>query len=594
MKQWSLWAFLFLGSVLLTACGGGSDSSSSETGELQLMLTDAEEDFLTYQVTLQQVQLERRDGTTVNVLPLATEVDFVQYQDLNEVFAVMSIPAGRYESVTLSMDYTDAEIVIQDDTGTSYMADVVDGDGQPVTTLDVDLDLGDGDTINIRPGRLARLTLDLDLAASNHIVSFEPALVEVEPFIMARAIVDEDREHRVRGLLKRVDEAGSSISLNVRPLRLRRGGFGDFTFQVDNDTLYEIDGTEYSGDTGLSAMAALATDTPVVAFGEYDARLDGQLASHVIAGSSVAWSGKDVLKGVVRARNGNTLTIGGAVVEPDDQAAAFLTEITLMVDSETPVTGYRLGDATIDNLSVGQRILALGQFKSDQFEDDQFDATDGLVRMKLNRIVGQVNAPMPLALDLAWINRRPVARYDFAGTGMSDVEDADPANYEIDTATLDTSGITTDEWIQVRGYPTAFGSAPEDFDAVSVINPSLESAIAKFVAHWEEGVAGGVTVQGNDLVLDTANARSYLHLRGLPAVVTAQFELTSITGDTNEGRFALLTRGEGIRLYRNYIDFVTAVSAKLNAGHTVRHLSASGSYSDSSERMVATGIMVRL
>ena len=589
MKQWSLWAFVLVSSIFLAACGGGGDSGSSESGELQLYLTDAEEDFLTYQVTLQKIELERRDGTTVSVLPVATEVDFVQYQDLNEVFAVMSIPAGRYESVTLSLDYTDADIVIQDDTGTSYQADLVDADGKTVTTLDVDLELGGGDTINIRPGRLARLTLDLDLAASNHILSFEPALVEVEPFIMGRALVDEGREHRVRGLLKRVDESASSISLNIRPLRLRQGGFGNFTFEVDGDTLYEIDGVEYTGETGLTTMAGLATDTPVVAYGQYDPRLDGQVASHVIAGSSVAWSGYDILKGVVRARTGNTLTIGGAVIEPEAQAAAFLTEITLEVGDATTVTGYRLGDATIDSLSVGQRILALGQF-----DDDQFNATEGLVRMKLNRIVGQVNAPTPLTLDLAWINRRPVERFDFAGTGVSEADDADPANYQIDTATLDTSGIASDEWVQVRGYPTAFGSAPEDFDAVSVINPSLESTVAKFLAHWEEGAAGGVTVEGNDLILDKTGARSYLHLRGLPAVVTAQFELTSLTGDTNEGRFALFTRGEGIRLYRNYIDFVTAVSAKLNAGHTVRHLSASGSYSDSSEQMVATGIAIRM
>lgn len=591
MQQHSLWALALASSLFLAACGGGnSDSAASDdTGELQLMLTDAEEDFLTYQVTLNSIELERRDGSRVSVLPVTTEVDFVQYQELNEILAVMSIPAGRYESVLLNIDYSDADIVIQDDTGESYQADVVDTEGQPVTTLDVALQLSGADTVTITPGKVARLTLDLDLAASNEILSFNPALVEVEPFVMGRAVVDEDREHRVRGLLRRVDEDAEAISLNVRPLRLHQGAFGEFTFHVNGETRYEIDGTEYRGEAGLTAMAGLAVNTPVVAYGQYDGQLEQQLASQVVAGSSVAWSGQDILKGVVRARNGNSLTIGGAVVEPDDHAAAFLHEIELIVSDATTVTGYRLGDATIDQLSVGQRVLALGTF-----EDDRFDATEGLVRMKLNRIVGQVNAPEPLTLDLGWINRRPVARYDFAGTGMSEAEDADPDNYEIDTAVLDTSGLAAEEWIQVRGYPTAFGSAPKDFDALSIINPSLETAVATFVSHWPEPVDGGVTVAGNDLLLDTTDARARLHLRGLPVAVTAEFEVTTLTGNPDHGRFALHTRGEGIRIYRHYIDFVAALSAKLNAGHQVHHLSASGSYSDSNTTLTATAIQVRL
>lgn len=590
MQQKNLWVLALASSLFLTACGGGSsDSATDETGELQLMLTDAEEDFLTYQVTLNSIELERRDGSRVNVLPVTTEVDFVQYQELNELLAVMSIPAGRYESVTMNIDYSDADIVIQDDAGMSYQADVVDTEGQPITDLDVALQLSDGDTVIITPGRVARLTLDLDLAASNEILSFDPALVEVEPFVMGRAVVDEDREHRVRGLLQLVDESAEAVSLAVRPLRLRQGGFGEFTFNVNDETSYEIDGTEYNGDDGLTALAGLETDTPVVAYGQHDDQLDQQLASRVIAGTSVAWSGQDVLKGVVRARDGNTLTIGGAVLEPDNHSAAFLDEIELTVGDETTVTGYRLGDATVDQLSVGQKVLALGTF-----ENDQFDAAEGLVRMKLNRIVGQVNAPEPLSLDLGWINRRPVERFDFAGTGMSETEDADPANYEVDTGVLDTSSLATDEWVQVRGYPTAFGSAPKDFNAVSIINPSLETSVATFISYWSEPVDGGVNVSGNDLVLDTTEARARLHLRGLPAAVTAAFEVTTLTGDPDHGRFALQTGGEGIRIYRHYIDFVTALSAKLSAGHKVHHLSASGSYNDSSTTLTATAIQVRL
>ncbi|WP_197485789.1 hypothetical protein, partial [Oleiphilus sp. HI0061] len=135
-------------------------------------------------------------------------------------------------------DYSEADIVIQDEEGASYEAAIQDANGNAITQIDVELNLNEGNSINISPFKTAQLTLDLDLAASNTIESFEPPLVTVEPFMVGSTELDIDREHRLRGLLESVDLATNTIDMKLIPMRLRRGTFGDFDFHVDDNTLY--------------------------------------------------------------------------------------------------------------------------------------------------------------------------------------------------------------------------------------------------------------------------------------------------------------------------------------------------------------------
>lgn len=577
-----------LSSVLvLSACssGGSESAAAEESGTLEIAITDAEEDFLTYQIQLDSVTLNRQDGMRVDVLPLSTEVDFVQYQDLSELFAVASIPAGRYESITLQLDYSDADIVIQDEEGTSYNATAVDSDGEVLTEIEVELTFAHDRPVIITPRRTAQLTLDLDLAASNTIESFDPALVTVEPFMLATAELDDEREHRVRGLLVEANEARALVTLNVRPMRHRRGQFGQFTFGVDDETRYEINGEEYTGDAGLTQMAALEEDTPVVAYG-YNERDDDApyQAATVIAGTSVPWNNHDVLKGVIAARSDNTLTIKGAVIEAAASAGHFRQTIELSVGDDSVVTGYRLGDADIANLSVGQRILALGEYDQGT---DSFDATEGVVRMKLNRIVGEVAQVSPLQLDLSHINRRPVEVFDFSGTGLDVTQDADPSAYEIETGALDLTSVEAEEWLQVRGYPTAFGSAPMDFDAISILNPDFSSHPAKLHAHWSKDAENPVRIENELLFLNSDDARIKLHLIGVPGSIALELGVDVVSGTDEPGLYAIMARSEGVHLYRDFADFVQAVQDLIDQGLVAKHMTAAGQYHDADERLSA-------
>ena len=580
---------VFLG---LSACGSSGMDATDSNGQLELAITDAEEDFLSYEIALTGITLERRDGSRVDVLPVSTPIDFVQYQDLSELFAVLSVPAGIYQNIHLQLDYSDADIVIQNDSGQSFAATPLDMDGNHITTLDVSLQLGDGELIHISPRKAAALTLDLDLAASNTIESFEPAIVRVEPFMIGTAFLDTDREHRVRGLLSAVNTTEQDITIALRPMRLKRGEFGQFTFDVDTNTRFDINGSEYEGEAGLRALTELDAGSPLVAYGSpSEASESRYLATQVHAGSSVAWADQDVLKGTITSRADNTITLQGGVLELNDGSAHFRQTVSLQVGEQTTVSGYRLGDADMGNLSVGQQILALGDFSASRGE---FDATAGHVRMKVNRVVGAVTQPAPLQLDVSHINRRPVALFDFSGTGLDSLTDADPDAYEINTGTLDTQHIEQGEVLQVRGYPTPFGSAPMDFDALSILDPDFSSHAAKLHAFWPIDADQNVLVSEGALTLNADTARMKLHLRGIPGSVALNLQVTTIDNDGSRGRFAMLSRDDGIHVYRDFASFASALDVSLQSGREVLHLTAAGSYNEAGNALSAQVVTVRL
>ncbi len=597
-----LW-LIMLCSLFLTACGGGSSGSGdtdagTETGKVQMIITDAEEDFLSYKIELLSVSLSNAAGREVDLLSTATEVDFVQYQDLSELFAIRSIPAGRYDSILLELDYSNAEIIIQDETGTPYFATPVDSDGNAITRFSLELQFGDAQSIIVNPARIASLTLDLDLSASNTILAFDPAEVLVEPFLMASVETETEREHRARGLLQSVDEVDSSFAVELLPMRLRNGSFGEVRLYTNSETLYEIDGLEFSGATGLSALAEMAVDTPVVAYGAYDEVSQAPLATQVFAGTSVPWDNKDVLRGTVTSRSGNSLTLAGAVIETAGGSALFARAIHLEVDDDTPVTGYRFGDANTGSLSVGQQILALGSFNQTAGEAENadiagtFDATDGLVQMRLTSLLGSVESEQPLSLALGSINRRPIEIFDFSGTGSSTPEDADPAQYEIDTASLNTTNLQSGEWILVRGYPAAFGAAPDDFQAVSITDPGPDHFNASLSARWDPEAQDSINIDGSSLSLNLDEGGSQLRMARIPFWLSHGFELNSIEGTTESGRFAVQITGESITIYSNYTDFLVTLTNQLNLGEA-RQLTARGEYNSIDAVLTAGSLVVR-
>ncbi len=580
--------------TLLAGCGGGGTSAqpqtepqaeSADSGDLAISITDAEGDFVAYMVDVTSITLQRTNGDVVETLPLTTRIDFTELTEVTEFLTVASVPVGNYESVTVSMDFSDAQVLVQDDDGNPVAADLRDVDGNPLTALDARLALPGDQAIRITRATTRAFSLDFDLDASNSIdTSILPPIVTVEPLLLAVPELEKDREHRLRGVLADVDEAAMEVTLKVRPFRHRTGSFGRFTFGVDEATVYQIDGEKLGGESGLRALADQAENTPVVAHGS---AVDGQLlADQVVAGTSVYWADKDVVHGVVTARDGDTLTLRGVAAELQDGPVSFRGEMSVNLSDETLVTAPRADRGDLDQLSisVGQRIIAAGEL----MDDETFDATQGRVRMLINRLWGEVTQVDPLLVDVQLLNGRRSSIFDFTGTGVIPGEDAVPEAYEIDTATMGMLDLDVEDLVQVRGLVNRFGFAPPDFLARTVVDVAAfaRSATAK-IAFPGGSTMPFLAVAPDRLDLDLADARAVVKLQGRVRDLPIEPDsLALIAPEGGIGIYAVAERGAAtMTLYRGFADLVDALTAKLDAGALLHRATAHGRYTEISDEL---------
>ncbi len=92
--------------------------------------------------------------------------------------------------------------------------------------------------------------------------------------------------------------------------------FGSLNVHVNSNTVYEINGSNFEGVSGLEELDAQSTLTAVIVIGELKS-INAQrvfVASQVYAGSSVPNGDDDVVSGHVIARSGNTLKLKVALM----------------------------------------------------------------------------------------------------------------------------------------------------------------------------------------------------------------------------------------------------------------------------------------
>lgn len=577
--------------LLLQGCGGGGSGgaaavpvAASNNGELTVAMRDAPGDFLSYAVDVTSLRLERANGDVVETVPLTTRIDFAEVADLTEFFTVATIPSGIYTRVVMNLDFTNAQIVVQNDSGAAVPVVPVDDSGHALTTLSVAIQLPDSEPVRIVSGIPASITLDFDLDASNTVdLTAIPANVAVQPFLSVIPQLEQDREHRVRGVLASVDNAASTVTLNVRPFHLRRGEFGQVTFATDDQTHFEVNGTALTGADGLAAVAALAAGSPVVAKGTVTNRT--LTASTVLAGTSVPWANGDVLSGLVTARSGDTLTVKGVGFDFADGTHGFRGSFTVLVGDDTRVTALDAETTTRnkDSISVGQRIVAFGQLSG----ASTLDATAGRVRMDITRLIGNVVQLDPLVVDLVELGGLRPGAFDFSGTGTSTATDVDPTHYSIDTSTLSLVGVSSNDLVKVRGFVHPFGSAPPAFDARTVIDVDTDSVGAWFWASWRHdgGSADPFATVAQDRVdVDLTDARHALNLLGIPRDAFDDSDRIALTAPTEvRGIYMVTVRGaHEVHLFRDFAALTPELSEQLAAGNLLVQINAIGRYNANS------------
>ena len=589
----ALLAALALSAALgLAACKGTND----DTGSVQIGLTDAPGDFLSYTVDVASLTLTKADGTVVETLPQRMRVDLAQLADLTEFVTAATIPSGTYVGATLNLDYASADLEVDDGSGVAVpvpLANIRDAQGNPVTAMTVNVKLDNARQLTVTPFVLAFLDLDFNLAASNSVDLTDPSspVVTVSPLLVADVNPDTPKPHRIRGALDQVDVPGSSFTLILRPFNLIQGDHGRLTFITDAGTNFEIDQVSSVGGAGLAALAQHARlTTGVVALGTLVPGTRRFRATDVLAGSSIPFGTSDVLTGNVFARDSTTLTVKGAALARKDGTLDFNT-VTVTIGPGTKVIKQAAtGIFTTTDISVGQRVTVFGTLDN---SGTSMTATTGLVRLLFTQLNGTVSAVSgaTVGMTLAKIDGRPVGLFTFTGTGTPG-NDADPSAYLVSTGSLPLAGIVNGTPVKVRGFPRPFGQATsgEHFNAVTLID--VTNAPATLLVGWPalEATPFG-NVAPNSLRLNLSNA-GLLH-----DVIREGVDTRLLTIDTPTVQATVLGRGlfvigiDGtVQVYTQFSAYQQALQADLAAGRKARAFVASGgvgSYVDATKTLTA-------
>ncbi len=640
LPRWLAPALISLG---LVACGGGGGTmtgsttgpqgcTSSTCGNAMMTLTDAAGDFASYTVDVTSLKLTKADGTVVETLPVKTRVDFTQLVDVTELVSSAAIPMGEYVSATLSLDYSNASIFVYsdaNDTQSVQAAQILDASNNVLwsatppspspSPVSLTVQLDPQHHLFVNPGKLSRLALDFNVAASNTVNLANPAapVITVQPFIVASVVPTDTKQIRVRGSLVSVDVAAGSYVVQVQPFDDENTDRGQVTVNTTATTRFEVDGNMLDQADGLNALMADGAGTKTVAFGTLSTTDGTFTAASVLGGTSVENPALDRLKGVVISRstvNGViTLVVrGGRAWRHDDDSDDFVPRnVDVTIGDATKYVAASITGAMPDSSwpSVGSRITAFGKYTPGTGSGAtavpaSFDATAGRVRLEITSLWGIPSsaAGAQVTLNLQAIEGYPVATFDFTGTGSN------PAAYIVNTGTLPAVQTPVDgstEALRFFGLVQPFGKAPPDFNAITIVNFTNTSAL--LTASFGDGSMAALTASTTNLVLNVSDPLlGWMHFIRIGPLLIDLKTLASnvtITPDTTAtfSWFAIRTEAaavvgdeDSIDMFNNYADFEAELATKLAGGAKVLRVEATGHYDQGTNTLASSQIAIDL
>jgi hypothetical protein len=616
----ALWALTALG---LAACNG--------TAVVTMTSTASQDKYLAYRVGLVSVELQSSSGkSALNVLPASTTVDFASLTDLSEVLGAAAAAKGSYQSVLVTLDYSSAQIVYDDGSLKGVALTPVGANGQAVGKIQLTVKLDPSDSFSVSTKGASQLALDFNLAASNT-VNLSAKTVTVKPLIAASALPIDAKQVRIRGPVAAAATGngtaatGADFTMDIMPFNGTRAGIGKLTVVTTDSTYYEVSGNVSSGAAGLGQLASLGGGTMAVAYGTLttDQSITTTTAgaastttvygtasttttsakvtftaTQVVAGSSVQGGGLDRVTGIVSARIGNTLSVEDAALLANDGTETFLGGTTFVIlGPDTHVTVF--GQSTVNNpqqVSVGSSIDAFGVLTGASLNNATLDASAGRVRLNTTTASGLVNAQGAGGLDLTLVSLdgRSIAPFDFAGAGV------DPNHYAVATATLSLTNATGGVPVIAAGLPGAFGAAPPNFTASTLLDPTTIDA--HLAVDWGSGtVAPFTTYDSSSIDLNARNGS--IGARHQIQVGAQVIDIVGLSSDplivpNPTAANSVYSIGHAlsstVENFDTYDAFIRQLQSELNGTTLVTGLTAVGQYTAATFSFAATSITLSL
>jgi len=579
-----------------TTGSDNAENNTEESGEIVIGITDAEGDFLGYTVTVESLLLTHNNGQTVETTPISTPVDFAQYTQLTEFFTAATIPAGRYTEATMRLNYSEAQIVVDDGNNQSVTIEKIqDVAGNEISSITMKVQLIGQNQLIIAPGVPAHLSLDFDLKASNSVIFDPTPSLTVEPLLIAQVNPEKPKIHRLRGPLISVDTEQQQFQMTIRPFRQKQGRFGSFAVTSTDSTLFEIDGESYDAASGLNNLSLKSAGTAVKVFGSLLIKQRRFEATEVYAGSSVENGSKDVVSGNVIALQENQLTLRGATLIRADGTAIFNHDVNITVDTGSQFTKPHADNSLIgfSDINIGQHITALGKF-SQTNETYTLDATgnqQGIVRLRYTTLRGNVvpnTSSEGIAMSLQTIDGRSVSLFDFS-SGKSD-----PNHYQIDTTSL-LAEYDPGTALKVRGFMTA-NDTSETFDFTAKTLIDVSNVPAHLNVTWQHS---GTTTPFTDdwpasMTLNLTDVGRFHHLVRSGVKTDINTLSAAPTLSAEDTGLYVIKDGASKMVFTLYANFKTSLQDKLAIGKTVKHLASVGHFDETTSLLSTQRIRIRM
>jgi LysM repeat protein len=578
------------------------------------MMSSPNPEFSAYIIAIDAITLTDSNGNVVEPLSTPETVDLTKITDLSELVEAPAVPSATYVSVAITLDYTAASIWVIANGQEPVPATAVDSTGSVMSSDTVTITFDPHNPLVVTLGQSIRWNIDIDLAASNTILSISPAQVQVQPFVVASTAPADTTVMRARGLYVTTQSVPSGFIMNMRPFYDLVSELGALTVNTTAQTYFNVNGVAYTGAAGVTALGGLLESTPIVAYGTLDSLVGitpSFNATSIYAGSSQEGGVAEYMTGTVIARSGDTLDLHGVTYLDPEGVIQYYSDIPVGFGSETIVSedGVAAANLSINSISVGQKINVSGQagINSTTGTVLDLDATAGQVRLQQTQLWGALESGSSgsATVDMLTLDNWHQNALNFAGTATGGGA-VNPGTYVVNTGAVNESGVTAGTLLQFNGLVTPFGTAPPDFTATTVTPGSATEQV--LICEWTHG--GSPTpfssVSNAGLVVDLSNAAlddvryirtgpATLDLKTLPASPL----ITTVGAPASALQLAVgsFTATNGVSVYNNMADFISKVQATFPAGSTTNQifrLTAYGQYNSTTNTFVATRIHVAL